>query len=441
MATARHCARAAALLAAAALALAAGCSAGGDGVAALWTDRPEVAFYAKYFNAVQDRHRVEVFHHEFPALMLERLAEGGEGAAPDIVVASWLAGSSAQAFFRPLDGLLSGEGRIEGFYESLLEKGRSGGRQRLLPVSFNAPLAAFSRAGAAGSPGPPALSGPLVVSLEEMRELGGNFNARSAGALVRVGFSPTWGGDFPLVAAALLGTSFGEGSPLDWDAEALDRASAFLRGWVAETNSGAQAVDSFDFRFFNIPPAGMLESGRILFAHMSSAEFFTLPEDRRAALGFRWLAEGDAIPLRGGAAFLGLTQARGAFGRGGAQGRAAAASAEAFARWLFSADTQRRLLERSHKFRQMEASFGIAGGFSALRPVTEQVFPQFYPDLLGLIPPEDFLAPARALPPDWPAIRERAALPYLHERARQQPGEEIAPLEARAAEWARLNRL
>jgi len=387
-------------------------------VAILWTDRPDFAFYVQYFNASQDRYMVEVFHHDFPA---QRLRDSPE--LPDIVVASWLQGASARAFFTPMDEYLYGESQIEyAFYSGLLAKGNVGGTQYLLPVSFNAPLAVF----AAEHSG--LLCGPLAVGLEEMRDLGRSFNAMAGGVHARMGFSPTWDDNFLLVIADIFGASFAEADPVDWDSEALGLALEFASNWIAVANAGAQATENFTFRFFNIPPAGMALSGRILFAYMDSAEFFTLAEDQRESLDFRWIAERDSIPLAESAAYLGLV-------RGGR----APGAADAFVRWFFSADAQRALLERSHKFRQMETSFGIADGFSALRPVTEQIFPTFYPDLLGRIPPEDFFSPAGILPDDWAPMKEQVVLPYLRERA-MRPGGGGLPLETRLADWARLNR-
>jgi hypothetical protein len=88
----------------------------------------------------------------------------------------------------------------------------------------------------------------------------------------------------------------------------------------------------------------------------------------------------------------------------------------------------------------LESSFGICGGFSALRVVTEQVFPQFYPDLLGHTPPEEFLSPANILPRNWISLKEQAVLPYLNERSRSASRNDVNPLERRVADWLRLNK-
>ena len=401
------------------------CAAGRTDVAILWTDRPDFAFYVKYFNASQTRYKVEVFHHDFPARNLA--LAGNSRDTPDIVVASWLHGASTRAFLRSLDVYVGGDSGIEyAFYPGLLARGNIDGRQYLLPVSFNAPLAVFANAHSQK------LSCPRTIGLEEMRYLAGGFNARAGAAFTRMGFAPTWDDGFLFTMATLFGASFRESDSagaVEWDAAAIEQAVGFAREWIADTNAGVQATDNFTFRFFNIPPANMVLTERIMFANMDSSVFFTLAETQRNDLDFRWIAERDAIPLAEDAAYLGLAR------RGNAP-----RAADAFVRWFFSPETQQSLLERSHKFRQMETSFGIAGGFSALRPVTEQIFPRFYPGLLGRIPPEDFFSPANVLPGDWAAMKERVILPYLHERALQPDNAETAPLENRLADWARMQR-
>jgi hypothetical protein len=156
---------------------------------------------------------------------------------------------------------------------------------------------------------------------------------------------------------------------------------------------------------------------------------FTLTQERRANLDFRWIAENNTIPLAEGTVYYGIHK----------KGRAKKA-ATAFTRWFFQESTQRLLLEASKNNRMNETLFGIGNGFSGLRTVTEQIFPQFYPGLLGHIPPEAFLSPPNILPRNWMVIKERVILPYLHERIRNTSGEESRSLERRLVEWNRLNR-
>jgi ABC-type glycerol-3-phosphate transport system substrate-binding protein len=395
------------------------CLLSGTRPAVLWTDRPEFALYADYFNASQDRYKVETRYFESPA---QRLIDTGE--VPDLVAGSWLKSASTRSLFKPLDSFFrSGRVPKNAFYPRLLALGNIDGRQYLLPVSFNVPALIFARNNGEGP------SNPFTIGFEEMKTLGKAYNQKQNGVYTRMGFSPAWNDEFLVNTAALFNASFREASPLAWDAAALERSMVFVEDWVREANTNIRTEEDFAFKYLSDPPAKLVLSGRILFAYMSSAGIFTLAEEKRTGLDFRWVAEKNTIPVIEGTVYFGILK------RGKAQKAAAA-----FTRWLFQAETQRILLEKSRDNRMLENSFGIGGGFSALRPVTEQIFPQFYPGLLGHIPPGDFLSPANILPWNWSSLKERIILPYLHERIHQDRRDELIPLDRRVAAWRRLNR-
>jgi ABC-type glycerol-3-phosphate transport system substrate-binding protein len=387
--------------------------------AVLWTDRPEFAFYAEQFNAGQDRYKVEARYFESPA---QRLTEDGE--YPDIVAAGWLKSASTRALFRPLDSFFESSGISAGaFYPRLLALGNIEGKQYLLPVAFNIPAMVFARDYTMP------LSNPFTIDMEEIMELGKSYNAETNGVYTRMGFSPSWNDEFLFITATLFNTGFREASPIAWDPLALDRALTWVQNWITGANTSIQAEDDFSFKYLYDPPAKLVSSGRILFSYMSSSQFFTLAEERRTALDFRWIAEKEVIPMDELNVYYGIhKKAR--------SGKAAVA----FTQWFFQAETQRRLLESAKAKRLLETSFGIGGGFSAMRTVTEQIFPQFYPSLLGRMPPESFLSPPNILPRNWMIIKERVILPYLHDRIRHESKDEIRPLERRITDWYRLNR-
>lgn len=382
--------------------------------AVLWTDRPEFAIYAEYFNSSQEQYKVEI---RYVASLAQKLADTKEN--PDIVVGSWLKSAATRTLFKPLDHLFKKKQLAKSaFYPRLLALGTIEGKQYLLPAAFNLPALVFTRANGQ------LLSNPFTVSLEEIKTLGKAHNREQNGLYSQMGFSPAWDAEFLYIVAGLFNASFREGDPLLWDAAALEHAVEYTRAWIQEANTGIQAEDDFVFKYFYEPSAVRTLSGRILFTYMNSAEFFTLPPERLANLDFRWIAENETIPLSEGTVYYGN------YKRGKAR-----KAADAFTRWFFQAETQRLLLETSRNQRLNETLFGISSGFSALRTVTEQVFPQFYSSLLGHMPPEDFLAPPRILPYHWNTLKERVILPYLQERIRAVHPETIRPLERLIADW------
>jgi hypothetical protein len=384
----------------------------------IWTDRPEFAIYADYYNNVQNRYKVSVRYMEFPAANL------GRGNSPDIIVASWLKNSSTSANFRPLNNLF-GNNKLSRsiFYPQVLVAGTIDRNQHLLPVSFNIPALIFSKDRAQE------LSNQFTIDFDEIKILSKNFNVESRGEFTRMGFSPLWNNNFLFTSTILGGASFREAAPLAWNSAALERSMGFINNWTYEINTSNQMEEEFYFKFFIQPPERLIQSGRIFFSYIESNDLFLLSEDSKNHLDFRWIMEQDRIPISEGSVYIGIPR----WSR-------SQAAARAFILWFFETENQRRLMEYFRVNRINESIFGISGGFSALRPVTEQVYPLFYPELLGRMPPsENFLQP-NILPENWIVIKERVVLPYLHDRARVEYTEEVIPLERRLSDWMRLNR-
>jgi ABC-type glycerol-3-phosphate transport system substrate-binding protein len=388
--------------------------------AVLWTDRPEFVIYGELFNSAQEQYKVETRYFPSPA---QKLTQPGD-EYPDIVVGNWLKSASTRTLFKPLDSLFK-KGSIskEAFYPRLLALGNIEEKQYLLPVAFNLPVLVFEEE--KGS----LLSSPFTVSLEEIKELGKNYNLERNGVYSRMGFSPAWNDEFLFITATLFNTSFREGVPLAWDPLALERAMTFISDWIGEANTSIQAEDDFAFKYFYDPPTKLVLSERILFTYMGSSDFFTIPEERRTHLDFRWIAGNNTIPLSEETLYYGIYK----------NGKAQKAS-EAFTQWFFQVETQRRLLETGKQMRMNETLFGIGSGFSAMQSVTEQIFPRFYPKLLGHMPPADFLSPPNILPRNWMTIKERVILPYMRDRIRHNGSETMRYLDERLTEWSRINR-
>jgi ABC-type glycerol-3-phosphate transport system substrate-binding protein len=383
--------------------------------AQIWTDRPEFALYGEYFNTMQNQYKVTVRYYEFPAAELRKT-----DTYPDIIVGSWLKNTSTGIYFRALDNLF-GEKKMAQtiFYEQLLAVGKIEKNQYLLPVSFNIPALIFIKEKEQS------MSNSFTVDFEEIQALSGKFNIEKKGIYTRMGFSPLWDNDFLYITAALFGASFTEADPLVWDNPALEGSIDFIINWINTINTNIQAEDEFTFKYFFEPPAKLIQSGRILFSYMDSSALFTLNEDN---MDFRWIAGENKIPLNEAAVYMGVPKK--------AKSPKAAA---AFIRWFFNVDTQRKIMEECKANRINETVFGVCGGFSALSTVTEQIFPRFYPDLLGRMPPSEYLIPSAVLPENWVTLKERVILPYLNDRVRKNANEAYS-LEKRLIDWQRISR-
>jgi hypothetical protein len=386
--------------------------------AQIWTDRPEFALYGELFNTAQNRHKVAVKYIEFPAMELNKIN------SPDLIVASWLKNASTGLNFKSMDNLFGTKKLSRSvFYPRLLAIGRIERNQFLLPVSFNIPALIFSKNREQY------LSNQFTIGFDEIKKLSKEYNNINRGVYTRMGYSPLWNDNFLLTTAILSGASFREANPLIWDSAALERSMVFINTWTNEINTSTQAEEDFTFRYFFEPPERLIQGGRILFSYIESSDLFLLGEERKNLLDFRWVMEQEKIMVTEDSVYLGIPK----------RGRSKRA-AEAFILWFFNIENQSRILEYSRTNRINENIFGICGGFSALSLVTEQIYPLFYPELLGRMPPSEYFTHPNVLPANWFALKERVVLPYLHERARKEQTDEIYPLERRLADWMRMNR-
>jgi len=387
--------------------------------AQIWTDRPELAVYCEYFNTVQNQYKVSVKYYEIPEAELEK-----SNNIPDIIVGSWLKNSRTGSYFSSIDNIF-GAKRLSRtiFYPKLLAIGRIQRNQYLLPVSFNIPALIFSRNREQD------MSNSFTIDFDEMKKLGKDYNMESRGAYTRMGFSPSWDTDFLFTAAVLSGASFSEASPVTWDSDALDNSMGEIYRWTREINSNYQAEEDFIFKYFFEPPEKLIQSERILFWYMDSRDLFTLSDDSKKNLDFRWIMEHENVPINEDMVFLGIPKK--------AKSQKAA---RAFVQWFFRTDTQYKLMEYCRINRINENVFGICGGFSALSSVTEQIFPLFCAELLGRMPPSENFMPPNVLPANWAVIKEQVVLPYLYDRTHSERADDIYPLEKRLSDWIRVNK-
>jgi hypothetical protein len=404
-----------ALMATSLAVLLASCSLFESNVAELRTDVPEMAIYAASFNAAQSQFKIHVKYEPRLAASLT-----GKGPKPALVVGKFIKLPETRTIFQSLDHLFS-ELLLNqsSFYPGLLELGTQEGRQLLLPVSFNLPLIALSKSQEAAMPD------NFVISLADLERLGSEYNQKTKETFTRMGFGPRWSPEFLYAVIRLLGIDFKPGTTPRWNYLALEYGIAYLRAWSERANESIVKEEEFQFKYLYLPSYRSLEEGRIAYAAMGSSSFFLIPEERRSGLAFRWLSKDGAIPLDEEVVYAGICR--------GAEGKQVA---EAFLKWFYTEGTQRKILEDARRYRSIESSFGVAGGFSAIRSVNEKLFPLFYPSLLGRLPPGSYLSVPPALPAYWPDLRAEVILPFLVDAlapvALEDPN---GVLESRIAAW------
>lgn len=390
----------------------ANCSGSRNNLATVWTDAPDLALAIELFNGSQKQYLVEIRWEKDLASALEAAKR-----PPTIAVGRWLKSSPARSRFRSLDYMFDRQ-RIDRtlFYKEILALGVSEGRQILIPLSFNLPTIVFAQ-------GTTSIDDEFLISLDDIASASSTFSGpKTANTKVSGGmsFSPRWNTDFLIVAVDAYGADFKTNrGNLAWDDRGLGRAIDTLRDWIGRINGSAAAADDYQFKYLYTPSYQYLREGRAQFAYMKSSDFFLISEDKRRTLDYRWFSKDERVPVSEDIVYLAMSN----------EGRGREA-AEAFITWLLGEAGQTAFLELSKRTRTNESQFGIAGGFSTLRTVTEQQFPRFYPSLIGHLAPASVLSTPPALPKDWMQLKSELLGPWLLEvTASREPRAEDAGAE------------
>ena len=106
-----------------------------------------------------------------------------------------------------------------------------------------------------------------------------------------------------------------------------------------------------------------------------------------------------------------------------------------FISWFFQSENQRNILEAKENMHLETDLFGIAGGFSSLRDVTEHVLPIYYNQLLTNLPPAQMLTVPQRLPARWESYRTLVVEPYLKAAVTSSNGETAPSLQDFEKEW------
>ena len=374
------------------LAMVAGCSLFSNNSAAeLWTDRPELAVYAELYNAQTDGRKIEIVYKEIPWLSLEH-----ENGHPSLVAGTRLDDSGTIMKFQSLDTSIR-KGKIDPsrFYESLFNMGCISEKCHLLPVSFSLPAVAF-KAELGQS-----LSDDYIMTYEEMRSLSEEFNVFDERA-THIGYSPRWQSDFIYYLSRLFGADYFQSDSgfVTWNDAKVQDALAYASDWIVTTNGGYDAEDAFESKYMYDPLYKLLDTQRILFSFTRLDRFLSYPTEVRENLDIRWLSDGTKIPVDDDVLFIGIPK-QSKYNK----------TAEAFLSWLFTYETQVKLLE-SAQFERMRF-FGIAGGLSSLTAVNTDAIPRFFPFILGHVPHENFLDFPERLPVSWERKRAEVIIPWF----------------------------
>lgn len=377
-------------------------------IAVVWTSKPELSRYCELFNASQNKYKIMTHYVANPSHDLLNEAHV-KAERPDVVIDCWLKGTAVRNNFMSLNSLLSDsdEKKINPniFYTELLELGKNGSDQVFLPVSFNLPVIIFRKAEIKPAD-------EFNISLEEIQSFSQRYNVYENKKYMKMGFAPIWNPEFLYLVAKGNNACFEEhGDFFSWSENSVKLAVTAIRKFTLETNTDSNAESDFQFKYLYNNAYSAIMSGRCLFQYLRSDELLMLDRDKMSHIDFRWMNFEKKTPLDDEMIYAGILKS--------ARNKTAA---KAFLRFLFSAETQTEILAEKAETKLSSLGFGIVGGFSSLRSITENIFPKYYPLLLSHLPQSKGFMSPHILPSNWLEIKQNILIPYLQNACEIEAG-------------------
>ena len=384
----------------------------------IWTSCREFAQYIELFNSQHKDNCAILVYKENPALSLPPAKDENP---PDIIVGSWLRDEAPQKSFKSLDYLFDTKRLTsEDFYPQLLDSGKRKNSQFLLPVSFNLPAVIFA------TENKELIPDSYVLSLNQIRSTASAYNAKNKkDAYTKIGFTPLGNDDFLYLVAKMKGVDFREEKgEIAWDGQALMYSVSLLRDWVTKENTSPQIEEDFTFKYLFMPYYRQVSSGRTLFAYTTSDNLFKILKEQDLAVDYRWIVENKSIFIEDSVTMMGIyNKARNQVG------------ATEFISWFFQSENQKNILESKENMHLETDMFGIAGGFSSLRDVTEHILPIYYNQLLTNLPPSQMLTVPQKLPARWESYRTLVVEPYIKGAVTAAANEQTQTIYDYEKEW------
>lgn len=377
-----------------------GCGILGDNTRViLWSPTADILPFVDRYNAAQEKFKIEVRYLPVPAD--ELLASE---TVPDLMLSEKLSSPLAAARMDVLNDLIN-RGGIDPhlLYRDLLSRNQSGNNTVALPFSFHLPLIVFRKGVVENAP-----DGSITV--ENLRAIADKQNVFYGNQARILGFSPLYNEDFIFYAAALFNVRFRceSGPELIWDDDALLSFMTFLTEWSDGNAGGLEQERDFIQKYLYEPPYKIIREKQSdvfrlgMFAALER-DFFAIPAEKKNGLDFAWLSRSGKIAVADRVLFFGIPK--------GSRNRAGAID---FLKWVYSPEVQSKVLADNKKAKIHH--FGLAGGFSALVRINEEVLPAVEPLLAGRIPAEDRLLFPDPLPTTWEKLKNESILPWIYSR-------------------------
>lgn len=386
----------------------------------IWTSCSEFAQYVELFNKTHKDNRAILVYKENPALSIP---PAKDEQIPDIIVGSWLRNDAPAKYYKSLDYIFDNKKLSSDlFYTHLLESGKKRKIQYLLPVSFNLPAVIFS------SDNRELVPDSYTLNLKQIRETGSAFNKTNKnGAYTKIGFTPLSNNDFLYQTTKHYDVDFHEEKgKIVWNPDNLNKVTEELKNWVVTENGSAQKEEDFSFKYLFMPDYRQVTSGRTLYSYTTSDQLFKVMKEQNLDIDYRWIVQDKKIQIEDSLTMMGIYRK--------AENQVGATE---FISWFFQPVNQQAVLERKEQLNLETELFGISGGFSAVRDVTEHILPVYYTQLLTNLPPAQMLTVPEQLPARWESYKSMVVEPFIKSVVTAEDETAVPSMAELESEWRR----
>jgi len=384
----------------------------------IWSDCSEIAQYIELFNSTHDNLNAILVYKDNPALSLP--VQKNE-LTPDLIIGSWLQNDECIQYFKSINYIFDRNLlKASIFYPQLIESGKIENDYILLPVSFNLPAIIFS------NENKDLITDAYTLDLEQIRQIAASYNKKNKkGSYTQMGFLPSTNEDFLYLAAKLNYCDFREEKKnIVWNDQKLNQTIEYIKEWISTENTSAQIEEDFAFKYLFMPDYRQISSNKTLFAYISSDRLFKIMHEMHQVIDYRWIRNEANIPIDDSAKMLGIYK--------NAQNQVGATE---FITWFFDSQNQEAMLKRKAQLDLDTELFGIAGGFSSLRDVTEHIIPVYYNQLLTNLPPQTMLTAPEKLPARWESYKQAVVQSYLKSSVTATEDQTVETITDLEAEW------
>lgn len=377
----------------------AGCSKNNDKTLILWTDNVEFASYVELFNASQDEVKIATVYKS--ELVNSLPAKKGE-KSPDLIAGSYLGYGMEKHLYSSISSLFNKNILSEeDFYEDLLNSGKYGKTQFLIPVNFNL--------------------GSLVcdinnkeiidqdtttITFDQLKSYSEKFNKQTKENIyTKMAFAPQWNPEFLYMVLVSKGITFDlHGDNIKYNVPVLESCCDFLIEWTNTINTSCNDERDFSFKYLYTPFNKQVLQQKSLFAYTSSDKLLSLSEDQLDKVDFLWFSENEKSPIFEDMVMMGIYRKS-----------KNKHNAQKFISWFMTKESQEEMIKRRLSMNLDTNTFGIANGFSSLIEVNEHVLPIYYKCLLAKIPSSTFPQAPTAYPSNWAYVKKEIICPFLRD--------------------------